>query len=167
MNQPKRERTFTWSDPQIGAQAALKMNGLEYLKAMERGELPRPPIVEALDLGKIKVEHGNVSFEFIPAEYHYNPIGSVHGGVISTILDSAMGCTLHSLITEGTVYTTLELKVNFLRAIKLGSGPLICSGKIIHFGSKTALLEAQIVDNEGKVYAHGVSTCLLMKLGKS
>ncbi len=166
MNQTKREKTFTWSDPQIGAQAALKMNGLDYLKAMERGELPRPPIVEALDLGTIKVEEGRVSFEYIPAEFHYNPIGSVHGGVISTVLDSAMGCTLHSVVPQGTVYTTLELKVNFLRAITLQSGRLFCAGKIIHYGSKTALLEAQIVDDEGKVYAHGVSTCLLMKLGK-
>jgi uncharacterized protein (TIGR00369 family) len=164
MNQTKRERTFTWSDPIASAKTAQTMSGLDYLKAMERGELPRPPIVDALDLGKIKVEQGQVTFEFIPKEYHYNPIGSVHGGVISTVLDSAMGCTLHSLVPQGTVYTTLELKVNFLRAITLQSGRLFCAGKVIHYGSKTALLEAQIVDNEGKVYAHGVSTCLLMKL---
>lgn len=164
MNQTKRERTFTWSDPHISAKTAHSMSGLDYLKAMERGELPPPPIVEALDLGKINVEEGQVTFEFVPAEFHYNPIGSVHGGVISTILDSAMGCTLHSLVPQGTAYTTLELKVNFLRAITIKTGALLCAGKVIHLGSKTALLEAQIVDKDGKVYAHGVSTCLLMKI---
>lgn len=166
MNQTKREKTFSWGNPLIGAKAAQTMNGLDYLKAMERGELPKPPIAEALDLCEIDVEHGKVTFYFTPAEFHYNPIGSVHGGAISTVLDSAMGCTLHSLLPQGTAYTTLELKINFLRPITVKNGRLICAGKVIHLGSKTALVEAQIVDTDGKVYAHGVSTCIIMQLGK-
>ena len=159
----KRERTFIWDDPLIAAKAAQTMNGIDFLKAIENGDLPPPPIFQAFDLGEISVEVGKVTFYFTPKEFHYNPIGMVHGGAISTVLDSAMGCTLQSVLPQGIAYTTLELKINFLRAITTESGRLICAGKVIHKGSKTALVEAQIVDNEGKVYAHGVSTCLLMK----
>ncbi len=157
----ERSRTFTWEDPTIGSQQALKMQGIDYLKSMLEGKLPAPPLVYTLDFKMKSIEPGKAVFSFIPQEFHYNPIGSVHGGVISAILDSAMGCTVHSMLPAGKGYTTLELKANFLRPITKECGELISEGKIIHMGGKTALVEAQIIDQAGKVYAHSVSTCLL------
>ena len=119
--------------------------------------------MHTLDFKVEHIEEGQVVFSFVPQEFHYNPIGTVHGGVISAILDSAMGCTLHSLLSAGRGYTTLELKVNFLKAITLKTGLLKAIGKVIHLGGKTALVEAQLIDEQGVMYAHGVSTCLLFK----
>lgn len=158
----ERTRTFSWEDPLIGAKEALHMKGIDYLKAMFEGRLPVPPILNTMNFKMKSIEEGKAVFGFTAEEYHYNPIGTVHGGVISTLLDSAMGCTLHSVLPAGKGYTTLELKVNFLRAITKDTGELISEGKMIHTGSKTALVEAQITDAEGKVYAHSVSTCLII-----
>jgi uncharacterized protein (TIGR00369 family) len=158
----ERTRTYSWEDPMASAQQGLQMAGIDYLNAMVRGEIPLPPILKTLNALVGTVELGKVTFDFIPEEFHFNPLGTVHGGVISTILDSAMGCTLHSTLPKGTGYTTLELKVNFLRPITLKTKKLTCIGKVINAGSKTALTEAQLVDDEGKVYAHGVSTCMLL-----
>lgn len=158
----ERTRTFTWEDPLIGAKQAINMKGIDYLKAMFNGELPVPPILNTMNFKMKSIEEGKAAFLFTAEEYHYNPIGTVHGGVISTLLDSAMGCTVHSLLPAGKGYTTLELKVNFLRAITKDTGELISAGKIIHAGSKTVLVEAQIVNSSGKVYAHSLSTCLIL-----
>ncbi|MES2591235.1 MAG: PaaI family thioesterase [Bacteroidota bacterium] len=157
----ERTRTFSWNDPSIGAQQASQMSGMEYIEAMLNKQLPGPPVIETLDFKLKSIEPGKAVFSFVPAEFHYNPIGSVHGGVISTILDSAMGCSVHSLLPKGKAYTTLELKVNFLRAITKENAELFAVGKIIHCGNKTALVEAQVIDSQNKVYAHGVSTCLI------
>lgn len=159
----KRSRQINWDDPEAGAKQALQMTGLAYLEAMRDHHLPLPPLLHTLDFNVEHIEEGRVVFSFIPQEFHYNPIGTVHGGVISAILDLAMGCTLHSLLTAGRAYTTLELKVNFLKAITLKTGLLKAMGKVIHLGGKTALVEAQLIDEKGTVYAHGVSTCLLFK----
>lgn len=138
------------------------MSGLDYLHAISRGEIPYPPLLDTLDLKAVSLEKGTAVFAFQPQEFHYNTIGSVHGGVISAILDSAMGCAIHSTLEAGTGYTTLELKVNFLKAVTIRSGLLKASGKIIHAGKKTALVEAQLTDEKGNIYAHGVSTCLIL-----
>ena len=159
----KRERTFEWDNPVNGAKQALQMKGIDYLKAMYNAEIPAPPVMHALDMQVEKFEEGQAIFSFVPQEFHYNPIGSVHGGVVSTLLDSAMGATLHSTLEQGTGYTTLELKVNFLKAITTKTPKLKAIGKIIHSGNRTALLEAQLVDENGTVYAHGVSTCMILK----
>ncbi|CAK9253298.1 unnamed protein product [Sphagnum jensenii] len=150
-----------------GATKAMHMSGLEYLQAMSDGHIPIPPILHTLDFAVVSAERGRVIFSFVPQEFHYNPIGSVHGGVISAILDSAMGCSLHTLLPAGAGYTTLELKVNFLKAITIKSGELKAIGKIINSGSRTALVEAQLVDDSGKVYAHALSTCLILKHEKA
>ena len=157
-----RQRTFSWEDPLIGSKEAVNMTGFEYLKAMFDGKLPVPPILNTLDFKMHSLEEGKVAFTFIPQEFHYNPIGTVHGGVISAALDSAMGCSVHSLLPVAKGYTTLELKVNFLRAITQKSGEMTVTGKMIYSGNKTALVEAQITDKEGKVFAHAVSTCLIL-----
>jgi uncharacterized protein (TIGR00369 family) len=159
----ERTRTFSWQDPMIGAKAALEMTGLEYLQAMERGDLPAPPISATLDIRAHKVAEGFVCFKLTPAEYHYNPIGTVHGGVISTLVDSAMGCAIHTLLPKGTAYTTLELKVNFLKPIKSNTGEVMCEGKTIHVGGRVATAEAKVVDSEGNLYAHATTTCLIIR----
>ena len=164
MSNTSRERTFQWEDPMTGAKEAMTMAGLDYFQAMSDGKLPFPPLLNTLDFKVESIEKGIAVFTFEPQEFHYNPIGTVHGGVISAILDSAMGCSIHSLLPAGTGYTTLELKVNFLKAITINTGELRAIGKVIHAGSRTALVEAQLVDRNSTIYAHGVSTCMIMNL---
>jgi uncharacterized protein (TIGR00369 family) len=160
----ERTRTIQWEDPLAGAQKAAHMSGRDYLQAISDGEIAPPPLLHTLDIKKPSViEKGTITFSFVPQEFHYNPIGSVHGGVISAILDSAMGCSLHTLLEAGTGYTTLELKVNFIKGITIKTGELRAIGKVIHAGSRTALVEAQLLDANNVLYAHGVSTCLILK----
>ena len=160
-----RERTFTWQDPTIGAAAAPSMSGIEYLHAMQRGELPPPPVAMAMGFTLDVVEPGRAVFGMVPAEHHYNPIGGVHGGVAATLLDSAMGCAVHSTLPAGARYTTLELKANFLRPIHVGTGPVQCEGTLIHAGRTTVLAEARLTDGAGKLLAHATSTCLILQPG--
>jgi len=159
----ERTKTIHWQDPMEGAAKAIHMSGLEYLQAMGDGNIPLPPILHTLDFKVDSAEKGQAIFSFEPQEFHYNPIGAVHGGVITAILDSAMGCTLHSILPAGTGYTTLELKVNFLKTITIKTGVLRAIGKIINSGSRTALVEAQLLDSNNKLYAHAVSTCMILK----
>lgn len=158
-----RERAYSWGNPLEGVELSKNLSGLDYLLAIKRGEVSASPLINTLDFSLGEIEEGKASFYFEPQEFHYNPNGSVHGGVITAILDSAMGCTLHSLLPKGMVYTTLELKINFLKRIHSGSGTLTAIGKMIHLGSKTALVEAALTDSNGKKYAYGVSTCMLLK----
>lgn len=158
-----RTRTYEWQDPMDGPKQAMNMNGIDYLQAMSDGQIALPPILYTMGFDAPVMDRGKATFPFTPQEFHYNPIGSVHGGVISTILDSAMGCTLHSVLEAGTGYTTLELKVNFLKAITIKTGPLIAIGKIINQGGRTALVDARLEDADGKLYAYGISTCLIFK----
>lgn len=157
----ERTRTYSWEDPLEGAEKAKTLSGMEYLEAMNTGEIPLPPLLHTLGMDKPELEAGKVTFHFEPQEYHYNPIGSVHGGVITAVLDSAMGCTIQSILPAGMGYTTLELKVNFLKAVSYRNGRLQAEGKIIHSGKSTALVEASLKDEKGTVYAHGISTCML------
>lgn len=158
-----RTRTVEWQDPLIGAQAARTMSGIEYLRAMANGELPPPPFA-ALVGGNIEtVEEGRVVFTLVPAEYHYNPIGTVHGGLLCTLCDSAMGCAVHSLLPAGSGYTSLEVKTNFVRPVTIKTGLLRCEGKVIHFGGKIATAEATVRDEAGKLYAHATTTCLILR----
>lgn len=159
----ERTRTYEWQNPSIGAKQAFQMNGIDYLHAMLREEIPAPPLMHTLDFNAERFQKGDCAFSFQPQEFHYNPIGCVHGGVITTLLDSAMGCVLQSVLPQGTGYTTLELKVNFLKTITIKTGKLTATGKIIHQGSRTALVEAQLTDENNVVYAHGVSTCMILK----
>ena len=163
MSDTTRTRTFTWQDPMVGAKAAQTMSGLEYLQAMTRGELPLPPIMATLGIDGVEVEEGRVVFAVEPAEYHYNPIGVVHGGVASTLCDSAMACAIHSTLPAGVGYTTLELKVNFIRPLTRDTGRVTCEGRTIHVGGRVATAEAHITDAEGKLYAHATSTSMVLR----
>jgi uncharacterized protein (TIGR00369 family) len=110
-----------------------------------------------------EVSEGHAVFLVTPAEYHYNPIGVVHGGVAATLLDSAMGCAVHSTLPAGASYTTLEIKVNYIRPMSADTGEVRCEANAIYVGGRTATAEAKIVDAKGKLYAHGITTCLIFR----
>ncbi len=156
-----RARTVTWDDPLIGARTAPTMSGLAYLQAIMRGELPPPPIARLMDFTLAELEPGRAVFTVTPAEYHYNPIGVVHGGLAATLCDSAMGCAIQSTLPAGAGYTTLELKVNFVRALTTQTGLVRCEATVIHGGRQVATAEARVVDSAGKLYAHATTTCLI------
>ena len=157
-----RTRTYTWDDPLALLARAGSMSGLEALQLMAAGELPPPPIAKTLGFGAIEVEKGKATFTVEPAEFHYNPIGVVHGGLALALLDSAMGCAVHSTLAAGVAYTTLEVKANFVRPLTASTGPVRCSGTVVHLGRTVATAEGKIVDEAGKLYAHGTSTLLIL-----
>lgn len=161
---PERRRVVTWGDPMLTAQAVPTMSGREFLEAIKDGSLPPPPIVSVLGMTPTEVDEGRVVFTMVPQEFHYNPIGVVHGGVISTLLDTAMACAIQTTIPKGMAYTSLEIKVNFIRALKTTTGEVRCEGKVIHRGGTTATAEGRITDAAGKLYAHGTTTCILFRL---
>ncbi len=158
-----RSRTFNWEDPAEMVRVGKTLSGLAYLQAIQRGELPPPPIAALMNMDVHEVSEGRVVFTLQPEEYHYNPLGSVHGGVAATLLDSAMGCTVQSVLQAGQWYTTLEIKVNYLRPLTASTGLVYCEGKIIHLGGRTATAEGRITDASGKLYAHGTTTCILLR----
>jgi uncharacterized protein (TIGR00369 family) len=160
-----RTRMVAWEDPAAGAGAAAEMSGLEYLRAIARGELPAAPMANLLSFDFHEIEEGRVVFECVPAEYHYNPIGAVHGGLACTLFDSAMGCAVHTMLPAGVGYTTVELKVNFLRAIDAKTGRLLCEGTTIHVGGRIATAEARLRDERGKLYGHATTTCMIFREG--
>lgn len=164
MSTVQRKRTYEWADPQQIAEMSKSMSGIDLLSGIMNGTVPEPPFATTLDIHPTHLEKGIVRFELIPQEFHFNPIGSVHGGVITTVLDSVMGCALHSVLEHGFAYTTLELKINFTKAVTLKSGRLIGEGRVIHLGKTTALLEADLKNEAGILYAHGTSTCVLLNL---
>src|SRR5881628_3660980 len=135
--------------------------GLEFFDAIFAGALPRPPIGDTLDFVPIHIERGLAVFQGRPQLRHYNPLGAVHGGWFATLLDSAMGCAVHSTLPAGKGYTTLELKLNIVRALT-DAVPLVrAEGKLIHLGRQMATSEARLVGPDGKLYAHGTTTCLV------
>ncbi len=160
-----RTRVVAWEDPAAGAKAAAEMSGLDYLRAIARGELPAAPMADLLSFGFHEIEEGRVIFECVPAEYHYNPIGAVHGGLACTLFDSAMGCAVHTMLPAGVEYTTVELKVNFLRPIDSRTGRLLCEGTTIHVGGRIATAEARLRDERGKLYGHATTTCMIFREG--
>jgi len=162
MTGDRRTRTYTWSDPAISARTIHDgRSGLELLQAMIAGQLPRPPIADTLGFTLVEVEEGRAVFAVTPEEFHYNPIGSVHGGLAMTLLDSALGCAVHSTLPAGAVYSTLETKVNMTRAITSTSGPLRCEATTVYVGRRTATAEGKLTGEDGRLYAHGTSTCFI------
>jgi uncharacterized protein (TIGR00369 family) len=163
MSVEQRSRTFTWEDPLAMWDAGSKMSGLEFVKAVFEGRLPPPPIAVTLDFTGTEAEEGRAVFVGEPGEFLYNPIGVVHGGFAMTILDSAMGCAVHTTLAKGERYTSLETKVNFVRPITADTGPVRCEGLIVHRGGRVATAEGRLIaQNTGKLLAHGSSTCLII-----
>ena len=163
----ERSLTVTWEDPSAGAEAARSMSGLEYLRTVAAGELPGVPMASLMGFGISEIEEGRVVFECVPGERHYNPIGSVHGGLACTLFDSAMGCAVHTALPAGVGYTTVELKVNFLRPISTSTGRIFCEGKTIHVGGRIATAEARLTDEAGKLYGHATTTCMVFRGGET
>jgi len=160
---PARTRSYSWQDPLPTARSARELTGLEFLRKIIAGELPPPPIANTLDYSLLEAEEGRAVFGIKPAEIHYNPIGTVHGGIPCTLLDSAMACAIHTTLPAGVGYTTLELKVNIVRAIGKDTGFLRAEGRLIHAGRSTAVAEGRLTDEAGKLYAHATTTCMVLR----
>ena len=157
-----RSMIVSWEDPsELGEQAQV-MGGLDFLVAIRDEELPPAPIQRLLDFTLTEVDTGRVVFTAEPGEQHYNPIGVVHGGLSATLLDSAMGAAVHSTLSEGQGYTTLETKFNLVRAVTADTGQIKAEGRVVHRGRQVATAEADLRDGAGKLLAHGTSTCLIV-----
>jgi uncharacterized protein (TIGR00369 family) len=143
---------------------AKEYSGMEFLEGIWNGELPSVPMARTLDFIPLEGEPGRVVFQGTPGRQHYNPLGSVHGGYFCTLLDSAVGCAVQSMLPKGTGYTTLELKVNLIRALTDKTGPVRAEGKVIQVGSRIGIAEGRIFDVDGKIYAHATTTCLVFPL---
>lgn len=160
----ERTRTITWADPYTVPRAAVGKTGLEILTEVFEKRLPSPPICMTMGFIGTEVAEGRAVFEGDAAEYLYNPIGVVHGGFAMTLLDSAMGCAIHSTLGVGELYTTLEVKVNFIRAMTTDTGRVRCEGTVIHRGGRIATAEGKVIAvDSGKLLAHGTTTCLVIR----
>ncbi len=160
-----RTRTYSWEDPSPTADALGRLSGADLLAAMAAGELPPPPVMSTLGVEAVSFEVGRAVFALVPDEMHYNPLGSVHGGVIAMLLDSAAGCAVHSVLPAGTGYTSVDLATKYLRPVTTRTGRILAEGTVISRGSRTALAEARLTDERGKLLAHATSTCLLFSVG--
>jgi uncharacterized protein (TIGR00369 family) len=157
-----RTRTFEWQDPMITAAAVDGKSGLAYLRTLIDGAVPQPPISFALGFALVAAEEGFARFRGVPAEYHYNPMGAVHGGYACTLLDSAMGCAVMTTLDEKGAYTTSQLSIQLVRPITIATGPVLAEGRIVHRGSRVATAEGKLVDEAGKLLAHATTTCLIL-----
>ena len=156
-----RTRVITWQDPVPAAQAGAELSGLDYMRAVAGGDVPPPPIAVLLRMEPIEIEEGRVVFRGEPGEEHYNPIGTVHGGYAATLIDSAIGCAVHTTLPAGSAYSTQTLEAKFVRAVTRDSGPLRCEADVLYRGRRQATAEARVYDAAGKLVAHGTGTCLI------
>ncbi|WP_409330545.1 PaaI family thioesterase [Trujillonella humicola] len=159
-----RSRTVTWFDPMVTAAGALERSGLETLEALRDGVLPPPPIVPLVQMDLLAVEEGRVEFSCLVDESVYNPIGVVHGGLVCTLLDTVAGCAVHSTLPRGTGYTSIELKVTYLRAVTAASGPLRAIGRVVKPGRRVAFAEGEVLDAAGRSVATASSSLLVFPL---
>jgi uncharacterized protein (TIGR00369 family) len=160
----ERSITVTWRDPYAALEGGRDMSGLEYMRALIAGQFPPPPIAKLLGFLLTDVDEGRATFRGRPGEQHLNPIGSVHAGFAATLLDSAMGCAVHTTLPAGVGYTTLELSVNLVRGITPDTGPVVCEGHTLHVGGRTATAAARLTEERtGKLLAHAKTTCLVLR----
>ncbi|MBJ7356178.1 PaaI family thioesterase [Nocardioides sp.] len=155
-------REVTWALPGQGDFEALsKLDGLGQLQSIEQGLMPPPPVMSTIGMTHFHAERGTVTCGMRAETFHYNPLGGVHGGMISTLLDTAAGCSVHSTLAVGEGYTSLDLSVKFLRPVTVDSGLLACVGKVVSRGRRTALAEAQLFDENDRLLAHATSSCMI------
>jgi len=158
-----RSRTLVWQDPVPTAAAGATMTGMEYMRAIVAGELPPPPIAVTMRLRPIELGDGRCVFEGEPGEEHYNPIGVVHGGYAATLLDSALGCAVHTTLPAGVAYTSLGLEAKYVRPITRDTGRVLCEANVVYRGRRQATAEANLsAAGSGKLLAHGVATCMVI-----
>ena len=161
---PQRSRTVTWHEPGPSTAKGLTMAGVDYLRAIANGDLPQPPMASLMRFEIASVDPGRVVFTCQPDESAYNPIGAVHGGLVCTLLDSVTSCAFHSTLPQGKGYTTVEIKVNYLKAVRLDSGLLTATGTVVKAGSRGGFAEGVITDASGAVVATATSTLLVFDL---
>jgi uncharacterized protein (TIGR00369 family) len=159
-----RHREYTWEDLAPTLAALPVLPGLELLRAIGSGALPPPPFMVTMGMTPVEAEPGRVVFSLEPAEWHLNPLGTVHGGVLATLLDTCAACALHTTLQAGTGYTTVDIAVKYLRPVTVSTGTIRGEGAVIHTGRRTALTEARAFDSAGRLLAHATSTCLLLDL---
>ena len=159
-----RTREVTWHDPMITAAGALERSGLETMRAIRDGVLPPPPIAKLVQMGITTIEEGRVEFTCALDESVYNPIGVVHGGLVCTMLDTVAGCAVHTTLPAGVGYTSIELKVNYLRAVHASSGPLTAIGRVVKPGRRVAFAEGEVLDAAGRTVATASSSLLVFPL---
>jgi uncharacterized protein (TIGR00369 family) len=158
-----RSRTLEWEDPVATAAAGAAMAGLDYMRALTAGELPPAPIAVVMNMRPVELEEGRVVFSGEPGEEHYNPIGIVHGGYAATILDSVLGCAVHTTLPVGVGYTSLGLEVKYLRPITRDTARVRCEGTVTYRGRKQATAEARLTAaDSGKLLATGTSTLMIL-----
>jgi uncharacterized protein (TIGR00369 family) len=161
---PVQSRTVTWHDPAVPAQTGLGMAGIDYLLAMVDGKIPPPPIAQLVQMDLVQAEPGRVVFTSRPDQSVYNPIGAVHGGLVCTLLDSVAGCALHSTLPAGKGYTSVEIKISYLKAVRESSGLLTAVGTVVKAGSRIGFTEGVVTDESGALVATASSTLLVFDL---
>jgi uncharacterized protein (TIGR00369 family) len=161
-----RSRRYSWSDPKTALEAARRMSGRDYLTAVMKGELPAGPIMDTLAFRFSEIGDGLAVFVCEPAEFVYNAIGSVHGGIPATLIDSAASCAVHTKLPAGTGYTTINLAVDMIKPITDAVGILRCEGRVVRAGNRIAVADAELKGADGTLYARGSVTCLILQPGK-
>jgi len=161
-----RTRTITWHDPAEAAALSAGLSGLEILHRISSGLTPGPPAAALVGFEPTYVMPGRVVFAYEPREEHYNTLGAVHGGIVTTVLDTVMGCAIHSTLDAGSAPVTIELKTSFVRPVTLASGQLRAEGSIVHPGSRVATAEARLEGEDGTLYAHASSTWLISSMAE-
>lgn len=160
----QRRRSFSWEDPAATAAAGMQLTGLDYLRAVVDGTLPPPPVARLLDFSILEVAPGRVVLALDPAEWMYNPIGSVHGGIAATILDSCLGCAVHSTLDAGVGYTTTDLHVRYIRAMSHTTGRVLAEGHVVHRGRRTATAEGRLlIEGDQTLIAHATTGCAVIR----
>ena len=160
----EQSRVITWRDPMTTQATVASMSGLSYWQAVADGHLPPPPIGELMQMRVVAAENGRITFSCTPDASMYNPLGMVHGGALCTLLDTVAACALHTTLPQGVAYTSVEIKVNYLKAVTVASGPLTAVGSVVKAGSRIGFAEGQVTDAAGKLVATASTTLLIFEL---
>ncbi|MGD0882683.1 MAG: PaaI family thioesterase [Acidimicrobiales bacterium] len=158
---------MSWYDPSVTAAAAPATSGLDFLRTLRDGGLPRPPMAALLGMGIREVEPGRVVFEYEPDESVYNPIGMVHGGVVCTLADTVIGCAVHTTLGPGVGYTSIDLQVGYLRPLTVATGVVVATGLVVKPGRRVAFARAEVADAGGRLLAEASGTCLIIDGGRA
>lgn len=160
----ERTRTITWEDPMLLLRHGRRLSGTELFEKMRRGEIPQPPFSQLIGLEVFDCAEGRFAMTLLPREYHYNPMGCVHGGILATLLDSVMSAAVHTALPAGRGYLTLGININFLKPIYERTGEVMAEGKLVSMRRQVATAEGRIVDLQGNVCATGSATCLILEM---
>ena len=162
--QRERTRTFNWHDPLAATTHGRTMSGLEHMRGIADGTIPPPPVAELLGFDLVEADEGRAVFALEPQEWMYNPIGSVHGGIAATLLDSCMGCAVHTTLPAGFGYTTTDLQVRYIRAMSEATGRVLAEGRVVHSGKRTATAEGRLfAEADGMLIAHASTGCVILR----